>query len=66
MYVNTFHGNNKKLIELYNKNGEEYFDKFKFLILQIFPKKVSDKEIIEAEAKYKKRFQTREFGLNCN
>ncbi len=65
-YVTTCHGNNKMLRELYEQNGEQYFEKFKFLILQIFPKKISDKEIIEAESRYKKRFLSREFGLNCN
>jgi len=65
-YSYTYHGNNKMLIELYDQYGKQYFEKFKFLILQIFPKKISDKEIVEAEAKYKKRFLTKEFGLNCN
>lgn len=65
-YVNTFHGDNSRLKELYEKNGEEYFHKFKYLILQILATKISDKEVIEIEAKYKKRFLTREFGLNAN
>lgn len=65
-YVNTFHGDNSRLKELYKKNGEKYFHKFKYLILQILATKISDKEVIEIEAKYKKRFLTREFGLNEN
>ena len=52
--------------ELYEKNGEKYFHKFKYLILQILATKIADKEVIEIEAKYKKRFLTREFGLNAN
>ena len=65
-YVNTFNGDNSRLKELYKKNGEKYFHKFKYLILQILATKISDKEVIEIEAKYKKRFLTREFGLNAN
>ena len=55
--------NNMRLKEIYEKNGEEYFHKLKYLILQILSTKIFDKEIIEVETKYKKRFLTREFGL---
>ncbi|MDC7280765.1 GIY-YIG nuclease family protein [Butyrivibrio fibrisolvens] len=65
-YSETYHGGNKKLRELYKKHGEEYFKQFKYIILHIFPMKVSDKEIIEAESRYKERFMTRQFGLNAN
>lgn len=65
-YACTYHGGNIKLIKLFEKNGEQYFQKFKYLILQIFPIKSSDKEIIKIEEKYKKRFLTKEFGLNGN
>lgn len=34
--------------------------------MQILSTRVSDKEIIVIEAKYKKRFLTSEFGLNAN
>ena len=66
VYAETCHGNNQKLIELYNAKGAAYFNQFKFIILQIFPQKASDKEIVEAESRYKNRFLTREFGLNAN
>ncbi|MBO7451540.1 MAG: GIY-YIG nuclease family protein [Clostridiales bacterium] len=65
-YANTYHGGNEELMKLYNESGEEYFYKFKYIILQILPMRLSDKEIIEIEAKYKNRFLTREFGLNNN
>lgn len=65
-YAYSFHGENYELVKLYDSYGEEYFHKFKYLILQILPFKISDKEIIEIEAKYKNRFLTREFGLNAN
>ncbi|WP_049945635.1 GIY-YIG nuclease family protein [Butyrivibrio sp. LC3010] len=66
IYANTYHGNNVMLKELYEKNGAEYFEKFKYIILQIFPKSISDREIIEAESRFKDRFMTREFGYNKN
>ena len=65
-YVNTFHGGNYELEKLYNEKGEGYFEEFKYIILQILPMKISDKEIIEIESKYKERFLTREFGWNAN
>ena len=65
-YADTCHGNNIKLMELYDKYGEAYFYKFKYLILHILPKKTSMKEIVDVESRYKQRFMTREFGLNAN
>lgn len=65
-YVYSYHGDNCELKTLYEKYGEDYFKKFKYLILQILPTKVSTKEIIEIETKYKNRFLTKEFGLNLN
>lgn len=65
-YADTCHGGNLSLKGLYEENGEDYFKKFKYIILQIFPKAVSDKEIIRAESRFKDRFLTREFGLNNN
>lgn len=65
-YVNTCHGGNTELKELYNQNGESYFLKFKYIILHVLPMKSADKEVIELESKYKNRFLTREFGWNNN
>ena len=65
-YAETCHGGNKMLKELFEAGGEGYFKQFKYIILQIFPMKASDKEIIEAESRYKERFMTRKFGLNAN
>lgn len=68
-YSATYHGGNLELIKLYEeheKDYEDYFKKFKYIILQILPMRMSDKEVIEMESKYKKRFLTREFGMNAN
>ena len=65
-YASTCHGGNYELQKLFDQNGEEYFDKFKYIVLQILPMRMSDKEVIEMESKYKKRYMTREFGLNDN
>lgn len=65
-YANTFHGGNQMLKALFETKGSEYFNRFKFIILRIFPKTISDKEIVQAESKFKNRFMTKEFGLNLN
>ncbi len=65
-YAATFHGGNDELVKLYEEHGEAYFFKFKYIILQILPMKMADKEVIERESAYKKRYLTREYGLNNN
>ena len=65
-YADTCHGENIELKALFSEYGEEYFQKFKYIILQILPMKLSDKEILGIEAEYKDRFLTREFGMNAN
>ncbi len=65
-YAYTYHGNNLQLKQLYEENGGKYFDKFKYVILKIFPMGISDVEVIDSESRYKERFMTREFGLNSN
>lgn len=65
-YVNTYHGNNFELKRMFNEYGKEYFRKFKYIILQILPMRISDKEIIDVETRYKNRFLTKEYGLNKN
>lgn len=65
-YANSFHGGNLELKKLFEEYGENYFEKFKYIILHILPMKISDKEIIELESKYKNRFLTKEFGWNDN
>ena len=65
-YATTYHGNNQQLKELYKQYGNDYFLKFKYIILRVFPISISNKEIIDAESWYKERFMTREFGLNSN
>ncbi len=46
-YAATCHGGNYELQKLYDQYGEEYFYKFKYIILQILPMRMSDKEVIE-------------------
>ena len=65
-YANNYHGNNKELRELFDVNGPEYFEKFKYIILQILPLKISTKEIEKIETRYKNRYLTRLCGLNDN
>ncbi|WP_051233880.1 GIY-YIG nuclease family protein [Butyrivibrio sp. NC3005] len=65
-YALTCHGDDEELLKLYEANGEKYFDKYKFIILQILPMKISNKDVIDRETAYKKRFLTKDFGLNNN
>ncbi len=65
-YAATCHGNDEELVKLYEANGEKYFDKYKFIILQILPMKIPDRDVIDRETAYKKRFLTKDFGLNNN
>lgn len=65
-YAETYHGGNDELVELYNANGSEYFLEFKFILLQLLPLKMSEKEIVHIETKYKDKYLTKKFGLNRN
>ena len=64
-YVETKHGENKKLIELLNEDPDRY-KSFQFSILQVLAPNVRADEVISIENKYKDKLLTREFGLNEN
>lgn len=65
VYVNSYHGDNKKLKSLLKEYPERY-KSFQFSILQICSKSMTDDEIINLENLYKRKLRTREFGLNDN
>ena len=64
-YVDTRHGNNKKMKELLKKDPERYHQ-FQFSILQILPKTLTDDGVIAIETLYKKKLLSIPFGLNDN
>ena len=64
-YIKSKHGDNKRMKELLAKYPERYH-KFQFSILQILPKSLSNKEVIEIENLYKKKLLSIEFGMNEN
>lgn len=64
-YVDTRHGNNKKMKELLKKNPDRYHH-FQFSILQILPKTLTDDGVIAIETLYKKKLLSIPFGLNDN
>lgn len=66
-YVNTRHGENKKIKELLKEDSERYH-KFQFSILQILPKSlaVDNTSVIEIESLWKSKLNTIQFGLNDN
>lgn len=64
-YVETKHGGNKKLRELLKEDSNRY-KSFRFSILQVLPKAITDDGVIAIENRYKDKLLTREFGLNDN
>lgn len=64
-YAKTKHGGNQLLIDLH-KNDIEYQRNFQFTVLQTLPSNLTNKEVVEIENLYKKKFGTRFHGLNKN
>ena len=64
-YVNTLHGNNKKIQELICNYPDRYHC-FQFSILQILPKTATVDDIIRMETLYKKKLMSISFGMNDN
>ena len=64
-YINSLHGNNKRMKELICDCPERYHQ-FQFSILQILPKTVTDDEVIRTESLYKKKLLSIPFGMNDN
>lgn len=66
-YLNTQHGNNKKLINLYMTEGKDYFQKyFTFTLLEYFGMSYDKDKIIQREEYWKKCFDTIKNGYNEN
>ncbi|MBQ7444433.1 MAG: GIY-YIG nuclease family protein [Clostridia bacterium] len=66
-YIDSMHGRNKALIELYNRVGESYFqENFEFTIIETFNKNTDSHIIIARESYWKEVFQTKENGYNMN
>lgn len=66
-YFNTKHGGNEKLIELYKKEGEEYFKKnFTYTILEYFGISCDVERVKIRERYWKKCLDTIKNGYNDN
>lgn len=66
-YAQTGHGNNKLLVELLAREGNNYAEQnFQWTILETLPLNVTPKVAIDRESLYKKKFGTREHGYNEN
>lgn len=68
-YVETYHGGNKDLKELFEKEGARYFEEnFTYTLLEVLPNDRKDigNTVIGRESWWKIALQTREFGYNCN
>ncbi|MCR5020857.1 GIY-YIG nuclease family protein [Ruminococcus sp.] len=64
-YVNSHHGNNKKMKELICNYPERYHA-FQFSILQILPKTIITEDVVKIENKWKARLLSKKFGMNDN
>jgi len=64
-YVKTKTGGNKILIELCCDN-ENYHKNFQFTVLQTLPSNITQREIVNIENLYKRKFGSRFYGLNAN
>ena len=66
-YLDTWTGGNVKLVELYNRETEAYFDaNFTFTLLEFFDKKTAETKILERENYWKEALDTRNHGYNDN
>ena len=66
-YINTRTGGNDGLIELFEKEGEKYFeDNFEFTLIEYFGMNADTDKIITRENYWKKAFATKSHGYNCN
>lgn len=64
-YIDTYHGNNKLMMDLIGVEPERY-KSFQFSVLQIVPKTASDKDVKRLEDSYKRKLLTRQYGMNAN
>lgn len=66
-YINSFHGANEDLIELFNNKSESYFRaNFKFSILEIISSAETKEGVIHKESLWKNKLLTKEHGHNRN
>lgn len=66
-YISTKTGGNDGLIELYNKEGDEYFERnFEFTLIEYFGMNSDSDKIIKRESYWKEAFSTKENGYNRN
>lgn len=66
-YIDTKTGGNDGLIELYKREGENYFEEnFEFTLIEYFGMNADTDKIIKRETYWKKAFATKEQGYNRN
>lgn len=66
-YLDTKHGGNIKLIELYKEKGDKYFEEnFTFTLLEYFGLSYDPERIKEREQYWKKCLDTINHGYNDN
>ena len=64
-YAATRHGNNKQLTELLTSEPLRW-QNLEFSVLQTLPRTLTAKEVIDYEARHKRKLGSRAHGLNSN
>lgn len=65
VYIQTFHGGNKRLVAELEADPST-FNRFQFSILQILPRSSTAEAVVAVETLYKNKLLTKPFGLNAN
>lgn len=65
VYIQTFHGGNKRLVAELGADPST-FNRFQFSILQILPRSTTPEAVVAVETLYKNKLLTKQFGLNAN
>jgi hypothetical protein len=65
-YAKSGHGGNTKLRKVIMRDSDTYPEQFRFSLLQILPKTMTRREVIQRETRYKDKLGSRAIGLNSN
>lgn len=66
-YINSYHGNNDDLVELFEDRSESYFrENFRFSILEVISSSVPKEDVIKKESLWKEKLFSRKHGYNRN
>lgn len=66
-YINSYHGNNDDLVELFKDKSESYFrENFRYSLLEVVSSSLPKEEVIRKESLWKEKLFSRKHGYNRN